>query len=297
MKIKFTFLLFIVLASVQGESQELFQFDEPILWHTENDSLGYLDIETIRFERKLIFKKLASDKDTVEYYSAGDSSFYYRNFSGDKITDYGLLTFSKEISRSDTVVSYSAETYEEIVEVISYHELVKTGEWYEFENDSVYWHGNYDNGKKIGRWFSSRDGINYTQYGEFKHGQLVKLYWPSLEEISNYINWLTRAEFHFCTLWGTYNDEGEERLNWSLSVNIDKECHKLAVLIFRNDGSMSYQHNSKYVKNEVYPEDGTGQWSWTNSGNLKVEFSNGDEILFSIQSISNKDLELEVLPK
>ncbi|KAA3636050.1 MAG: hypothetical protein DWQ02_08840, partial [Bacteroidetes bacterium] len=293
MKVSNIYILLFLFKCQNLFCQEVINLWEPILLNNHTFVELEIDkrvIDEIRYDHQLVYIELILDGSKVEYHKADDSVYYFRQWLGDEMMNYGYYKKGKPSGRVDSVFTFHPETYEEKLFIVTYYELEKHGFWNEKMIDNTYWRGNYIDGERTGRWFKSTDNGTSPKYGEYKDGKLTALYNPSILDIEHHIDWLFGETFTWCRLT-VHKSEKEKIETWWLETDNSYDCESFGEFQFFSNGEFEYKHNDKY-NFEAKKKWGKGTWKINENGGLELQFQDKSKEIFSIKTLSHSQLQI-----
>lgn len=263
----------------------------PILEFPKPKSAAFELVKGIGAESSLIYRKYVDKDNIYEFYRASDSTFLMIHEWSGKVVNRGFYKVYKTPLQIDTVDVVNAITYEVVKRVIREHELIKINEWNEMENDSTFFKGPYENNKRNGRWFLSRDGVRYSAFGEYENGKLTKLYNPRKVDLNNNLSWILDKRFYMCSTGTATNSNSKNIDVVDLKADPDPYCYRIGTYEFFNNGAFNYTHNYQFEVN-MKAFHGAGTWTILDDGSIEIIYSNQIRINYEVDQLSEKELYL-----
>ena len=222
------------------------EWDKPLfdsLTIEQLDSRGCV-IDQLYGNNKLLFLEYVLEGERKEYFRSSDTTFEFRSYIDGEIHEQGQYVYeSQHQVNVDTLISNGIP--KQIIYVKKYI-LQRTGPWRKSSKHGIFQSGNYDFGKKTGRWklLDWHKGLFTIIY---KDGYEIGRSKPGPKHIKAYFNKIIGREFGWANSNAPWSvAEFSDRQIWSLS---DQKFSKGSpfLLSFNSNGEIDLKiQNSKF---------------------------------------------------
>jgi len=217
-------------------------------------------------------KRKISNNTFEEYFRINDTLFHYKKTKDSLILDKGYFKINiDEIFTSDTTyIACRYGEWDDIIQIHNYHKPIKINHWKYNPSETESLNGNYNNGKKHGKWIYKKD--EREEIINFQLDDTLGVHNPTYSQLKNNLEWLLNKDFHICSKYLFQYDTLSTRILNKFpfrSNDYSKSCEDNLTFNFSEDSKVEIKHIIKEAKNSI-DLSGIYEYEIDKGSNLKI---------------------------
>lgn|GEM_PF-5803341 len=252
----YTLIILFIISNHTLFSQEWHRIIKPLVYRDLSiDALPKAIVSDKVFDgRTIIYTEIIDSNYKKQYFRINDTLYRYREYLNDiRLSEGNYSIDVNEYVKGDTIAYYQYGVYEEQLEVTTYHQLQKTGQWYEKDNNHKRISGGYKCGLRKGHWhFTTNDNVKYKLVYKINGdvSEIVKVEYPTEYYLNKFKKWLDKSEFCLCNYRGYELKEILQERNIKFLNGLQNKCKPEKRIILKRGNIKA--PNDKGNKNPLF---------------------------------------------